>query len=80
MKTIQTILEEFDVFDSGYIQSRHNMRSFLRKAFDEYKKGLREAVEGMKSQKCFDGYEGDPAVEREIGRNIGLDSVLELVK
>lgn len=80
MKNIDTILEEFRMrFSTGETDMEgifhpnnesEDREVFLRTAFAEYKKGLREAVEGMK-QLDYPEYDGE---------NRALDSVLELLK
>lgn len=75
MKNIDTILEEFDnQFGTTLWANRRgdeeDAKDFIRTAFAEHKKGLREAVEGMK-QLDYPEYDGE---------NRALDSVLELLK
>lgn len=87
MKTIQTILEKFErKFEYGMCE-RENVKTFIAAAFDEYKKELREAVEGMKKNDkenpegcdCY-GKQECECWRLAVGNNKAFDSVLELLK
>lgn len=98
MKNIDTILEEFEnkfvnvvaEEDGGSTWKKRgnpdDVPAFLRTTFDEYKTGLREAVEEMKvehhhSRMCkVDEFTCAAMEEAAETRNQGLDSVLELLK
>lgn len=88
MKNIDTILGEFDrMFKlDSYGKStavQDKVKSFIRTDFVEYKKELKEAVEGMKKYPVhkYNCPHIEPCIEMENEKvNDTLDSVLELLK
>lgn len=79
MKNIDTILEEWEDFASVYnlsAKTKLMLGGFIRISFAEYKKGLREAIEGKKSKVAHTHMGGC----FECAQNMHLDSVLELLK